>query len=115
MKPIDVCIQTFFIGLITEMGCIFLKLMKELSNIEVLDYTPQGPEFVYLRLTGIITVKMDDKWKASVIHFDLDGWTSTFIRPSNPQTENFLILLKTPLPSPISSSDYGHSCFDTVF
>ena len=120
MRPTDVYILILYIGLITGMGCIFSKIINDVSNIEILDYTPQGPEYDYLRPTGIITVEMDEKWKVPVIHFGLDGWSPTFIRlwpENNPQRENFLILLGTPLPTPSSSSssEYGDSCFDTVF
>ena len=100
------------------MGCIFSKIINDVSNNEILDYTPQGPEYDYLRPTGIITVKMDEKWKVPVIHFDLDGWSPIFIQlwpENNPQRENFLILPRTPLPTlSSSSSEYGDSGFDTV-
>ena len=120
MRPTDVYILILYIGLITGMGCIFSKIINDVSNIEILDYTPQGPEYDYLRPTGIITVEMDEKWKVPVIHFDLDGWSPTFIRlwhENNQQRENFLILPRTPLPTPSSSSssEYGDSGFDTVF
>ena len=102
------------------MGFIFSKTINDVSNIEISDYTPQGPEYNYLRPTGIITVEMDKKWKVPVIHFDLDGWSPTFIRlwpENNPQREYFLILPRTPLPTPSSSSssEYGDSGFNTVF
>ena len=62
------------------MGCIFSKIIDDVSNIEVLDFIPQGPEYDYLRPTETITVEIDKKWKVSVIHFDFDGLTLTFIR-----------------------------------
>ena len=62
------------------MGCIFSKIIDDVSNIEVLDFTPQGLEYNYLRPTGTITVEIDEKWKVAVIHFDFDGLTQTFIR-----------------------------------
>ena len=62
------------------MGCIFSKIIDDVSNIEVLDFTPQGLEYNYLRPTGTITVEIDEKWKVPVIHFDFDGLTQTFIR-----------------------------------
>ena len=61
------------------MGCIFSKIIDDVSNIEVLDLTSQGTEYDYVRPTGIITVEIDKKWKVSVIHFDFDGLTPTFI------------------------------------
>lgn len=94
--------------------------MNYVSNIGVLDYTPQGPEHDYLRPTGTITVQMGEKWKVPVIHFDLDGWSPIFIRlwpENNPQRENSLILPGTPLPTPSSSSssEYGDSDIETAF
>ena len=43
------------------MGCIFSKLMKDVSNIEVLDYTPPGTEYDYLGPMGAIIIEMDNK------------------------------------------------------
>ena len=60
-----------YIGLIIEMGCIFSRIINDVSNIEILDHTPQGPEHDYLRPTGTITVEIDEKWKVSVIHLTL--------------------------------------------
>ena len=79
MRPTDVYILIMYIGLIIEIGCIFSKIIDDVSNIEVLDFTPQGPEYNYLRPTGTITVEIDEKWKVPVIHFDFDGLTPTFI------------------------------------
>ena len=109
-----------YVGLIIEMRCIFSRIINDVSNIEILDHTPQGPEHDYLRPTGTITVEIDEKWKVSVIHFDLDGCIRTFIRlwpENNPQRENILILPRTPLPTPppSSSSECSDSGFDTVF
>ena len=57
------------------MGCIFSKIRKDISNIEVLDCTPPGAEYDYLRPRGAIIIDMDDKWNIPVILIDFDGWS----------------------------------------
>ena len=42
------------------MDCIFSKITKDVSNIEVLNYTPPGAEYDYLKPRGTITIEMDD-------------------------------------------------------
>lgn len=93
-------------------------MINEVLNIEVLDYTPPGTEYDYLRPRGTIMVERDKKWKVPIIRFDFDGFSENTIHlwpQNNPQKENFLILQKTPLPSPNPSSDGYESGYDTVF
>ena len=94
------------------MGCIFSKIMKDSSNIEVLDYD-------YLRLRGTIIIEMDNKWNVLVILFDFNGWTQNVVRlwpENNTQRENFLLLERTPLSSPnVSSTSIDSSAYDTAF
>ena len=49
------------------MSFIFSKIIKDISNIEVLDYKPSGAEYDFLRPRGSITIDMDDKWNTPVI------------------------------------------------
>ena len=62
------------------MGCIFSKIRKDVSNIEVLDYTPPGAEYDYLRPRGTIIIDMDDKWNIPVVLIDFDGWSQNAVR-----------------------------------
>ena len=48
------------------MGCIFSKIMKDSSNIEVLDYTPPRIEYGYLRPRGTIIIKMENKFASGL-------------------------------------------------
>ena len=43
------------------MGYIFWKIIKDVSNIEVLDYTTLKAEYDYLRPRGNIIVDIDQK------------------------------------------------------
>ena len=83
------------------MGCIFSKIRKDVSNIDVFDYAPL--EYDYLRPRGTIIIDMDVEWNIPVILIDFDGWSQNAVRlwPQNStQRENFLILERTPLSSP---------------
>ena len=102
------------------MGCIYSRIVKDATNIEVLDYTLQEAEYDYLRLRGTIIVETDEKFKVPVIRLEFDGWTPNFVRiwlESSVQRNEFLILERTPLPSlttSYTSSGYS-SGYDTVF
>ena len=61
------------------MGCIFSKIRKDVSNIEVLDYTTPGAEYDYLRPIGTIITDMDDKWNIPVVLIDFDGWSQNTV------------------------------------
>ena len=101
------------------MGCIFSKIRKDVSNIEVLDYAPPGAEYDSLRPRRTIIIDMDDKWNIPVIVISFDVWSQNAVRlwpQNNTQRENFLILERTPLSSPIVSSvSIDSSDYDTVF
>ena len=93
-------------------------MVKDVSNIEVLDYTPPGTEYNYLRPRGTIIIEMDNKWNVPVILFDFDGWTQNAIPlwpENNTQREKFLFLDRTPLSTPSVSSISLDSGYDTVF
>ena len=100
------------------MGCLFGKIMDK-SAIDVLDYTPQGSQYDYLRPRGRIIVQIDEKFKVPVLILDFEECTTKFFRlwPYNfLQRNRFLNLERTPLstPSPSELSECG-SDFDTVF
>ena len=101
------------------MGCIFSKIRKDVSNIEVLDYAPPRVEYDSLRPRRTIIIDMDEKWNIPVIVINFDGWSQNAVRlwpQNNTQRENFLILERTPLSSPIVSSiSINSSDYDTVF
>ena len=93
--------------------------MKDSSSFEVLDYSPPGTEYNYLKPRETITIEMDSKCTLPIIHFSFDGWLPNSVRlwPENSiQREKFLILERTPLSSPnvsSTSSDY-ESGYDIV-
>lgn len=99
------------------MGCCLSKIKKNVWNIEILDYTPHGSEYDYLRPQRTITVNINKKWNIPVIDINFDGWYEHSIRlwpKHNVQRENFLFSERTPLPFPsVSSLDSGG--YDTVF
>lgn len=100
------------------MGCIFSKIVNDVLNIEVLDYTPPGAKYDYLRPRGTTIVEIDEKWKVPIFRFYFDGWSENVIRlwpQNNTQQEQFLELQRTPLPSPTPSSDGYGSGYDNVF
>ena len=101
------------------MSFIFSKIIKDISNIEVLDYKPSGAEYDFLRPRGSITIDMDDKWNTPVILINFDGWCQNAVHlwsQNNTQGENFLILERTPLSTPsVSSISIDSSSYDTVF
>ena len=100
------------------MGCLFGKIMDK-SATDVLDYTPQGSQYDYLRPRGRIIVQIDEKFKVPVLILDFEECTTKFFRlwPYNfLQRNHFLNLERTPLPTPSPSEllECG-SDFDTVF
>ena len=104
----------FFIGLTIKDG---LYIFKD-SNIELLDYTPPEAEYDYLRPRGTILIETYEKWKVPIIRFYFDGWSENAIRlwpQNNTQREQFLVLQRTSLPSPIPSSKGYVSGYDNAF
>ena len=102
------------------MGCIYSRIVKDATNIEVLDYAPQKAEYDYLRPRGTIIAEIDEKFKVPVIRLDFDGWILNFVRlwpESSVQGNEFMILERTPLPPSTTSctSSVYSSGYDTVF
>lgn len=98
------------------MGCCLSVIAKTSSNIETLDSTSSSSEYDLLRPKGTITVDINNKWNIPVIDINFDGLYKSTIRlwpNNNAQRENFLLLERTPLPSPDVSS-LGSSGYDTV-
>ena len=44
------------------------------SNVEIVNYTPKGKLFGYLRPNGTITHTIDRTYDVSEIEINLDGW-----------------------------------------
>ena len=89
------------------MGCCF---SYDEPRIEIIDETPEGKDFDYLRPKGTITYSIDSTYNIPLIEINFDGWFESCTMRSN-----FLLLEKTPTLSPrisFSSSDAG---VDTVF
>ena len=62
------------------MGCIFSKMINDVSNIEVLDYTPPGTEYDYLRSRGTIIIEIDKNGKfPSFVSTLIDGLKMPFV------------------------------------
>ena len=88
-------------------------------RIEIIDETPQGKNFDYLRPRRTIIYSIDSTYNIPLIEINFDGWFESCVHlwPKNSKMRsNFLLLERTPPPSPsissFSSSDTG---VDTVF
>ena len=103
------------------MGCLYSRIVNDLINIDVLDYTPKDTNYDYLRPMAQIIVQIDEKFKVPVLILDFDVCETKYVRlwPHDPvQRNHFLDLERAPLSSPTMSSGtnslYG-SGYDTVF
>ena len=97
------------------MGCLFSTNNK--PNIKIFDLTPPGDDFNYLRPEGTITLRIDRKYQVPLIDIRFDGWYENSVRlwpKHTEQREHFLLLQRTPQPSP-SISSLSDSGIDTVF
>ena len=86
------------------MGCCFL--LKE-PRIKIFDQTPPGENFDYLRPEVVINVTIDRKYNVSLTEIQFEGWFENSVRllpKDNEVRENFLLLERTPPPSPSISS-----------
>ena len=85
-------------------------------KIEIVDLTPPGAEFDYLRQNGTISFSVDRKYNIPVVEINFEGWYENNVRLwpyHTKQRENFLQLQRIRLQTPsISSDDSG---YDTVF
>ena len=87
-------------------------------NIEIIDYTPRGKRFDYLRANGTISYTIDRMYDVPEIETNFDGWYKASVRlwpKSTKMTSNFLGLQRTPLPSPTFSTSSLDSSINTVF
>ena len=85
---------------------------------KIIDETPEGGNFDYLRPKGTITYTTDRTYKIPLIELYFDGWSESSIRlwpENNKMRSNFLLLERTPPPSPSISSFLSGSGVDTVF
>ena len=99
------------------MGCFFSKCTRsDGPKIKIVDLTPPGAEFDYLRPNGTISFSVNRKYNIPVVEINFEGWYENRVRfwpYHTEQRENFLQLQRTPLQTPsISSDDSG---YDTVF
>ena len=87
-------------------------------NVEIIDSTPWGKRFDYLRPNGTITYTIDRMYDVPEIEINFDGWYKASARlwpKSNKMRSNFLGLQRTPLPSPNFSTSSSNRSIDTVF
>ena len=100
------------------MGCLFSKCISssEEPKIKIIDCTPPGAAFDYLRPKGTISFSVDRKYNVPVFYISFEGWyeNSVHLWPYHTeQREHFLQFQRTPLQTPsISPDDSG---YDTVF
>ena len=80
------------------MGSCFLNT----SKVKIIDSTPVGKEFDYLRHEGFVTYTIDPKHNISLKEINFDGLfeTSVQLRPeSKAARSRFLLLERTPPPT----------------
>ena len=98
------------------MGCCF---SSNEPRIKIIDVTPEESSFDYLRLNGIITYLIDRTYNIPLIELDFDEWFERSIclwAKNDSARSNFLLLERTPSPSPnISYFPSESRVFDTVF
>ena len=100
------------------MGCLFSKCISssEEPKIKIIDCTPPGAAFNYLRPKGTISFSVDRKYNIPVVDISLKDGMKTmcvFFPCHTEHREHFLQLQRTPLQTPsVSSEDSG---YDTVF
>ena len=86
------------------MGCC---LSCNEPRIKIIDKMPEGENFDYLRPKGIITYTIDRTYDIPLIELYFDGWFESSVRlwpKNNKLRSNFLLLGRTPPPSPRISS-----------
>ena len=49
------------------MGCLYSRFVNDLTNIDVLDYTPKYANYNYLKPRGQNIVQIDKKFKVPVL------------------------------------------------
>ena len=48
-------------------------------RVNIIDMTPQGKEFDYLRPNRKITCRKDDKFNVLLLEIELDGWSRSLV------------------------------------
>ena len=97
------------------MGCCF---SCNEPRIKIIDKAPEGENFDYLRQRGTITYKIDRTYNTPLIEIYFDGWFESSIRlwpKNNKMRSNFVLLERTPPPSPRISSFSSESGTGTIF
>ena len=64
------------------MGCLFSKCISssEEPKIKIIDWTPPGAAFKYLRPNGTISFSVDRKCKIPVVDISFEGWYENRVR-----------------------------------
>ena len=101
------------------MGCCYASFNKR-PKTKIIDETPKGPEFDYLRPESKMTYNINTTYDVPRAEIVFDGWYVNSVRhwpKSKKIRPHFLMLKRTPPVSPqISfSSDDESGIFDTVF
>ena len=80
------------------MGSCFLNT----SKVKIIDSTPVGKEFDYLRHEGFVTYTIDPKYNISLKEINFDGLLETSVQlgpESKAARSRFLLLERTPPPT----------------
>ena len=80
------------------MGSCFLNI----SKVKIIDSTPVGKEFDYLRHEGFVTYAIDPKYNISLKEINFDGLFETSVQlgpESKAARSRFLLLERTPPPT----------------
>ena len=88
------------------------------SNIKLIDQTPPGERFDFLRPEGTTTYTIDRMYDVPKIKINFNRWYENSIRlsPKNPgMRSHFLRMKRTPIPSSSESDLTYDSVFDTVY
>ena len=100
------------------MDCCFSFDRRQKPKIEIIDETPPGQEYDYLRPEGKITYSIGSVYDVPKIEIAFDGWYVNSVRlwPKNKRVRpHFLMLERTPLVSPQISLSDESGIVDTVF
>ena len=73
------------------MGCLFSKCSSGSvePKIKIIDCTPPGAAFDYLRSTGTISFSVDKKYNVLAVNISFEGWYENIVRlwPYHTETE----------------------------
>ena len=115
--PREAFVGKLLLPIAMDCCCSFFNTTK--PKIKIIDETPKGSEFDYLRPEGKITYSTDSTYDVPKIEIAFDGWYVNSVRPwpkSKKVRSHFLMLERTPPVSPQISFTSGESgVCDTVF